>query len=72
MMVKITCIKCGTEGSRSLADPAYKGPYKCWKCRELFAIEIADNELKSSGPFDQAEFDREQEIRALRDKFGKK
>lgn len=72
MMVKITCIKCGTEGSMSLADPVYKGPYRCWKCRELFAIEIADNELKSSGPFDQAEFDREQEIRALRDKFGKK
>ena len=72
MMVKIACIKCGTEGSMSLADPVYKGPYRCWKCRELFAIEIADNELKSSGPFDQAEFDREQEIRALRDKFGKK
>ncbi len=72
MMVKITCIKCGTEGSMSLADPAYKGPYRCWKCRELFAIEIVDNILEDSGPFDQAESDREQEIQALRDKFKKK
>ncbi len=72
MMVKIACIKCGVEGSMSLADPAYKGPYRCWKCRELFAIEIADNELKSSRPLDQAELDREQEIRELRDKFSRK
>ena len=79
MLIKITCIECGAEGSMSLSDAGYKGPYKCWKCREMFAIEIADNELKSIGPFDQAEQDRiqaerdrEKEIQALRDKFGKK
>jgi hypothetical protein len=55
----------------SLSDPSYKGPYKCYKCREIFAIEIADNELKHSGPFDQAAHDREQEIRAMQDKFKK-
>ncbi len=79
MLIKITCITCGADGNMSLSDAGYKGPYKCWKCREMLAIEIADNELKSIGPFDQAEYDRDQaerdrqqEIQALRDKFGKK
>ena len=69
MMVKIKCLKCGTEGSLSLAQPTYRGPYKCWKCRELFTIEIADNELKSCEPLSQEEFDKQQEIEALKDKF---
>ena len=69
MMVKIKCLKCGTEGSLSLAQPAYQGPYRCWKCRELFTIEIADNELKSCEPLSQEEFDKQQEIEALKDKF---
>jgi len=70
-MVKITCPKCGTDGSFSLADPAYEGPYKCWKCKELFIIKIEDNELKSCKPITKEEFDRQQEIQALRARFRK-
>ena len=69
MMIKVKCLKCGTEGSLSLAQPVYQGPYRCWKCRELFTIKIADNELKSCEPLSQEEFDKQQEIEALKDKF---
>ena len=69
MMIKIACPECGTEGSFSLADPSYEGPYKCWKCRALFSIRIADNKLESCEPLSQEEFERQQEVQSLRDRF---
>jgi len=44
MMITIICPSCGTEGSQSLLEPNYEGPYRCWKCRELFSIKIEGNE----------------------------
>ena len=69
MIVKIKCTKCGIEGSLSLSDPSYQGPYRCWKCRELFTIKLENNELKSCEPLSQEEFEKQQEIEALRAKF---
>ena len=69
MIVKINCTKCSTEGSLSLSDPNYQGPYRCWKCRELFTIKVENNELKSCESLSQEEFDKQQEIEALKAKF---
>jgi hypothetical protein len=69
MLVKIKCAKCGTEGSLSLSDASYQGPYRCWKCRELFTIKMENNELKSCEPLNQEEFEKQQEIESLRTKF---
>jgi len=69
MLIKIKCPKCGSEGSLSLIESSYQGPYRCWKCRGLFTIEIDNNELKSCEPLSQAEFEKQQEIEALKAKF---
>ena len=69
MLIQIKCPKCHTEGSLSLAESLYEGPYRCWKCRELFTIKMENNELKSCEPLSQEEFDRQQEIEALKAKF---
>ena len=69
MIIKIKCPECETEGSFSLADNSYEGPYRCWKCKELFAIKLENNELKSCEPLSQEEFEKQQEIEALRAKF---
>ncbi|MCD6299637.1 MAG: hypothetical protein J7L78_00480 [Dehalococcoidales bacterium] len=69
MLIKIKCPKCGSEGNLSLTESSYQGPYRCWKCRELFTIEIDNNELKSCEPLSQAEFEKQQEIEALKAKF---
>ena len=69
MMMKIKCPACATDGSMSLIEPNYQGPYKCWKCRELFTIIIENNELVSCEPLSQEEFEKQKEIEALRDKF---
>jgi len=70
-MIKIKCPKCGTDGSLSLRDPNYDGPYRCWKCRELFSIKIEGNEVKSLEPLSQEEFERRQQIEAQKAKFKK-
>ncbi len=69
MMVKIKCSSCGTEGSLSLVESSYQGAYRCWKCRELFTIRMENNQLKSCEPLSQEEFDKQQEIEAMKGKF---
>ncbi len=69
MMMKIKCPKCDTEGSFSLIESNYNGPYKCWKCREMFTIEIKNNVVQSLKPLSQEEFDKQQELKTLRDRF---
>lgn len=71
MMMKITCPECKVDGSISLLEPNYDGPYKCWKCRSLFKIVIRDNKVLSCQTLSQEEFDREQEIYKLKNKFKK-
>jgi len=78
LLIKFKCPKCNVDNSYSLADSNYQGPYRCWKCRELFAIEIVNNELKSCEPLTQEEFERkqreserQQEIESLKAKFKK-
>ena len=68
-MIEIKCPKCGTGGKFSLAQSSYRGPYRCWKCRELFTIKIENNELKSCEPLSQEEFTRQQEMESLKAKF---
>ena len=71
MIFKISCPKCGTEGGFSLSDLRYEGPYRCWKCRELYTILVENNELKSCQPLGQEEFEKQQEIETLKRKFKK-
>ncbi len=71
MMVKIKCPKCNVEGSISMVESSYQGPYRCWKCRELFTIKLENNELKSCEPLSPEEYVKQQEIEALRAKFKK-
>ncbi len=69
MIVKIECPKCKNEKIISLVESSYQGPYRCWKCRELFTIRMENNELESCEPLSQEEFNRQQEIEALKAKF---
>jgi len=69
MIVKIKCPKCDVEGSLSLVESSYQGPYRCWKCRELFTITLENNKLKSCEPLSQEEFEKQQEIEALKKKM---
>ncbi|MBA7491835.1 hypothetical protein ES702_02383 [subsurface metagenome] len=69
MILKLKCPKCNAESSLSLTESTYQGPYRCWKCRELFTIKTENNELKSCEPLSQEEFDRQQQIEALKAKF---
>jgi len=76
MILKIKCPSCNIEGSLSLLEPDYEGPYRCWKCRGLFTLKIVANEVKSLTPLteeelekQQEELKRRQELEALKEKF---
>ena len=70
-MINITCPQCNTDGKISLIESPYEGPYKCWKCRELFNIEVHNGEVRSMTVLSQEEFNRQQELTAFKNKFRK-
>ena len=70
-MFNIKCPACGIDGSMSLIDAGYSGPYRCWKCHALFTVEIKDHALISYKPLSEEELKRQQEMKKLQDKYKK-
>jgi len=69
MIFKIVCPQCEKEGTMSLVESTYEGPYRCWKCRALFTIVLEGGKLKSCEPLSEEDLQKQQEAKALRDKF---
>ena len=69
-MLTIKCPQCGTEGSMSLAQTDYEGPYRCWKCRSLYTISIKGKELTGIKPLSQEDLDALQELQKLKRRQG--
>jgi len=69
MLTKVKCPKCGTEGTFSISDPVYDGPYKCWSCKEMFRVRIENKVLKEIAPMSIDQLAKFQEIENLRNKF---
>lgn len=72
MMVKIKCPSCGEEGSMSLIESSFQGPYRCWKCHGLFTLRLENNVVKSCEPLSQEDYEKQKEIEALKAKFKRK
>jgi hypothetical protein len=68
-MMTLTCPKCNAESKMSFVGNSYAGPRRCWNCHELFMINIENNVLISCEPLSQEDFEKQQEIKALKDKF---
>jgi hypothetical protein len=70
-MFSMKCPKCGAESKFSFLNNSYEGPRRCWKCRELFKMKILNNVLIYCEPLSQEEFEKLQEVDALKSKFKK-
>jgi transposase-like protein len=55
-MPYVVCPKCNAESYFSLS--AYKGPFRCMKCRETFNITIENSEVKSYEGLSKEEQDK--------------
>jgi len=71
MLKKIKCPACQTEGTISLVELDYIGPYRCWKCRALFTVEIKNDELVSYKTLTEEELKKQQQLRELQQKYKK-
>lgn len=71
MFMKIKCPACQVEGTVSLVESNYTGPYRCWKCRALFTVEIRNNALASYKPLSEEELKKQQELKELQEKYKK-
>jgi hypothetical protein len=71
MLFKIKCPACQTEGSMTLVESSYTGPYRCWKCRALYTIELKNNQLVSYKELSEEELKKQQAMKELQDKYKK-
>ncbi|MFH1647908.1 MAG: hypothetical protein ABID71_09565 [Chloroflexota bacterium] len=71
-MIEITCPGCGTIGKMSLVQDLFQGPWRCWKCRSLFTILIANKKLRSCEPLSEEDFKRWQEEQEILKKLQEK
>lgn len=46
-MFSVKCPKCGENTNIWFAEPVYEGPFRCWKCKSPFLVNIANEALKS-------------------------
>jgi hypothetical protein len=56
MIAKIICPSCQTLGQFSVEGGNFKGPYRCWKCRTLYTLDMANSEVISLQPLTEEEF----------------
>ena len=71
MLKKIKCPTCQIEGTMSLVELDYIGPYRCWKCRALFTVEIKNDELVSYKPLTEEELKKQLQLKEMREKYNK-
>jgi hypothetical protein len=60
-MIEIKCPSCQSIGKISLVQQIFQGPYRCWKCRSLFTIVIANKKLQSCESLSEEDFRKWQE-----------
>ena len=53
----------------SLIESSYEGPYRCWKCRALFTIELKNSKLTFWEPLSEDDLQKQQEMKAIQDKL---
>jgi hypothetical protein len=69
MLTKIVCPNCKTEGTFSLSDPFFDGPYKCWKCKALLRLTMDHGVVKNLQPMSAEELKLFEEAQAIKNKF---
>ena len=65
-MMNIKCPKCNEINKIILVDEKYEDPFRCWKCKAVFKVEIERNELKSVVPMSKEDFDKWQELQQFK------
>jgi hypothetical protein len=68
MLMNITCPACQKEGTISLLEPDYNGPYRCWKCRGLFTMNIHNNKVLACEPLSEEDYEKQKAADELRKK----
>jgi hypothetical protein len=71
MLMTIRCPSCQIEGTMSFLESHYEGPYRCWKCRSLFTIELKNNKLISYESLSEEDLQKQQEAKAVQDKLNR-
>ncbi len=56
MIAKIICPSCQTLGQFSVDGGNFKGPYRCWKCRTLYILDMVNSAVVSLQPLTDEEF----------------
>ncbi len=64
MFAQVVCKSCGAMGQFSVLEGNYEGPYKCFKCKALYKVEITGGKIITQEPMAESELE---EIKARKE-----
>ena len=73
MQIEVKCPACSTDSSFFVVKNVFQGPFRCWKCKALFTMEVRNGEIQVCEPLSQEDFDKQKaETEAKRKKAREK
>jgi transposase-like protein len=58
MQVIIKCPACSSDSSFFIQKNVFSGPFRCWKCKELYTVKVKDGNLEKCEPYTQEALDK--------------
>lgn len=58
MQIHIKCSNCSADSSFFVAKNSFRGPFRCWKCKELFTLQAKNGEIQLLEPLSKEDFDK--------------
>jgi len=59
MKVDIKCPECNSDSSFFIVKNIFQGPFRCWKCKNLYTIKVKSGDLLSCEPLPKEEFEKQ-------------
>ncbi len=71
MQITIKCPACNSDSSFFVVKDVFQGPFRCWKCKELYTVKVQNGELKKCDPLAKEVFEKAKADHAAKRKKAK-
>jgi hypothetical protein len=59
MKIDVKCPNCKADSAFFVVKSIFQGPFRCWKCKELFTLKVNDGEILLFEPLSKDDFEKQ-------------
>lgn len=68
MQINVKCPNCSADASFFVGKSNFHGPFRCWKCQELFTLKVDKGEINLLEPLSKEDFEKQKAEKEARRK----